>query len=268
MWTDDYLTFDAVKLHYVRTGSGDKPSLVLLHGFTDSTAEWARFARSLEADYDVIMLDTRGHGQSSAPTPEFTLVEQAHDVAKLIEHLGIAPTTVLGHSMGAATAIQLAALHPDLVKCLVLEDPPLLPLDAPRGDHSDWKAWLVAFKALTPEERLAKAYAENTVWEREEIAPWASSKAQFALVTFDTGLMKLADWRPIVHAIHVPTLLISGDNARGAIITPEIADEAKSLWGSDLRFERIADAGHNVRRDQPKVYFGIVTAFLKEYAHA
>ncbi len=113
---------------------------------------------------------------------------------------------------------------------------------------------------------LAKAYAENTVWEREEIAPWANSKAQFALVTFDTGLMKLADWRPIVPAIHVPTLMISGDNARGAIITPEIADEVKSLWGSELRFERIADAGHNVRRDQPSVYFGIVSAFLKEYA--
>ena len=117
MWTDDFLTFDDVKLHYVRTG-GAKPPLVLLHGFTDSVLEWARFARTLEADYDVIMLDTRGHGLSSAPPPDFSIVEQGHDVAKLIAHLGVAPTSVIGHSMGASTAMQLGALHPDLVRCL------------------------------------------------------------------------------------------------------------------------------------------------------
>ncbi len=68
MWTDDFFTFDDVTLRYVRTG-GDLPPLVLLHGFTDSSAEWARFARSLEADYDVIMMDERGHGLSSTPPP-------------------------------------------------------------------------------------------------------------------------------------------------------------------------------------------------------
>ena len=265
MWTDDYLTFDDVKLHYVRTG-GDLPPLLLLHGFTDSVLEWARFARTLEADYDVIMLDTRGHGLSSTPPPDFSIVEQGHDVAKLIAHLGVAPTSVIGHSMGASTAMQLGALHPDLVRCLVLEDPPLLPKDQPLNDLSGWKNWLAGFQQLSPEERLAQAYADNTVWEREEIAPWATSKALFRLETFDTQLGKLRDWRPTARLIHAPTLLISGDNTRGAIITPEMVREAESLWGGDLRFERIADAGHNVRRDQPAVYYDLVTAFLRDHA--
>ncbi len=265
MWTDDFLTFDDVKLHYVRTG-GAKPPLVLLHGFTDSVLEWARFARTLETDYDVIMLDTRGHGQSSAPPRDFTLEEQAHDVAKLITHLGIERTSVLGHSMGAATAIQLSALHPDLVVCAVLEDPPLLPLDAPRGDRSEWKAWLVEFKALSPEERLEQAYAGNDRWEREEIPPWAASKALFAIETFDTDLMILPDWRPAARVIRAPSLLITGENEQGAIITPEGAREAASIWLGELHIQRIAGAGHNVRRDQPAAYFEIVAPFLKAHA--
>lgn len=263
MWTDDFFSFDDVTLRYVRTG-GDLPPLVLLHGFTDSSAEWGRFARSLEADYDVIMMDARGHGLSSTPPPDFTLQEQAHDVAKLIAHLGIAPTSVIGHSMGAVTALQLAALHPDLLTCMVLEDPPLIPKDAQRVDHGDWIAWLRDFQQLTPEARLEKAYAENTVWEREEIPPWANSKAQFRLETFDSALMKLPNWRPAARTAHVPTLLISGDNTRGAIITPETAQEAAAIWGGKLQFRRISDAGHNVRRDQPAIYFEVVTAFLRE----
>ena len=182
MWTDDFLTFDDVKLHYVRTG-GALPSLLLLHGFTDSAAGAGAFRPHAGADYDVIMPDTRGHGLSSAPLPDFGIVEQGHDVAKLIAHLGVAPTSVIGHSMGASTAMQLGALHPDLVSCLVLEDPPLLPKDQPLNDISGWKNWLAGFQQLSPEDRLAQAYADNTVWEREEIAPWANSKALFRLET-------------------------------------------------------------------------------------
>ena len=154
MWTDDFLIFDDVKLHYVRTRRRQAP-LLLLHGITDSVPEWARFARTLEADYDLIMLDTRGHGLSSAPPPDFTLREQAHDVAKLIKHLGIERASVIGHSMGATTAMQLAALHPDLVVCACWKIRRCRRSTDRRvaiirlGKHG-WSS----SQALTPEERL------------------------------------------------------------------------------------------------------------------
>lgn len=267
MWTDDFFTFDDVTLHYVRTGSHDKPPLVLLHGFTDSTGEWAHFAHDLEADYDVIMMDERGHGDSSTPPPNFTLEEQAHDVAKLIKHLGIAPTSLIGHSIGAATAIQLALLHPDLLTAIVLEDPPLITETVSKPDFSGWKAGLEALKAMSPEERLQHAREQNARWREEELPAWVASKIKFRQETFDTPLMlHLPDWHFAAKLIHTPTLLITGENDLGAIITPDLAREAASLWVGELHIQRISGAGHNVRRDQPDAYFEIVTAFLRDHA--
>src|SRR5882672_8468662 len=65
-WFSGDIVANGLRIHYSRTG-GDKPALVLSHGATDSGLCWTRVARALEADYDVILPDARGHGLSDAP---------------------------------------------------------------------------------------------------------------------------------------------------------------------------------------------------------
>src|SRR5947207_3143967 len=80
---------DGACIHYIRTGSA-KPALLLLHGVQVSGLMWLRTAQALEATYDVIMPDLRGHGQSSrmvAGLPKDRLVE---DMLALLGELGIA----------------------------------------------------------------------------------------------------------------------------------------------------------------------------------
>src|SRR5690606_5044432 len=161
---------------------------ILLHGFTDSAAEWWSLTEALEADYDVIMIDTRGHGESDAPPADFTLQDQARDVEAVMRALGVTQAAVSGHSMGAVTAIQLAVIAPELLTCLILEDPPLLPKDVPPADFTDWKAWLTQFKGLTPEERLEQTRASNSKWHESELQPTIDSKVRFYMGTFDTAL--------------------------------------------------------------------------------
>ncbi|MFX1281355.1 MAG: alpha/beta fold hydrolase, partial [Promethearchaeota archaeon] len=116
-WIENF--FDTVEGHirYFRTG-GDKPSILLLHGGMDNSLSWTRVAKSLESEFDIIMPDARGHGKSISYQKEFTYTEMISDTVELIEYLKIAPTIVIGHSMGAHIATELGARYPHLVRKL------------------------------------------------------------------------------------------------------------------------------------------------------
>src|SRR5215216_4643442 len=122
-WQSAEVEANGLRLHYTRTG-GDKPPLVLAHGFSDDGLCWTPVARALEDDYDVIMVDARGHGQSQAAEQDYSDVDLGHDLAGVIMALGLRRPAVLGHSMGAATALAMAGAHPEVPGVILLEDPP------------------------------------------------------------------------------------------------------------------------------------------------
>src|SRR5689334_6172568 len=107
-WTSAVCTANGLDLHYLRTG-GPKPALVLLHGLTGSGACWTPLARALQAEWDVVMPDARGHGYSSTPPTGYRYADHAGDVVGLIQALGLATPVLLGHSMGGLTAAVVAS---------------------------------------------------------------------------------------------------------------------------------------------------------------
>src|SRR3989442_8202200 len=70
-WSEGDLRANGIRQHYYRTG-GEKPQLVLLHGLQESALCWLRVAKVLEHDYDLILLDARGHGRSDGITGGFS----------------------------------------------------------------------------------------------------------------------------------------------------------------------------------------------------
>ncbi|WP_246779671.1 alpha/beta fold hydrolase [Rhizobium sp. BK313] len=92
---------NGIDIHFLRTG-GDKPPLVALHGLIGSGACLSPVARTLKGDFDVILPDARGHGQSSGPVSGYSYPELAADVIGLIEKLALDQPILLGHSMGGA----------------------------------------------------------------------------------------------------------------------------------------------------------------------
>ena len=108
LWTEG-------KLHNYRTG-GQKPPLVLAHGFTENGTCWASLAQVLEGDYDVVMPDARGHGASgNFPNNPYPVQALAIDLVKVIHQLGLTRPALIGHSMGACMAAFMAANFPALV---------------------------------------------------------------------------------------------------------------------------------------------------------
>src|SRR5689334_19775137 len=178
-WQSAEVEANGLHLHYTRTG-GDKPPLVLAHGFSDDGLCWTPVARALEHDYDVIMVDARGHGQSQAPERGYAPTDHAADLAGAIVALGLRRPMVLGHSMGAATALALAGTYPDVPGAILLEDPPQRWLadtaPAPIGAE-DWqarqRARITELKTQTREQLIAGQRAATPGWSDDELGPWA-----------------------------------------------------------------------------------------------
>jgi len=124
-WTGAVCQANGIDIHYLRTG-GDKPPLVLLHGLTGSGACWSPLARALEAEFDVVMPDARGHGDSSAPSDGYRYEDFSGDVVGLIQGLGLVAPVLLGHSMGGMTAAVVASQPTVAVRAVILADPTFL----------------------------------------------------------------------------------------------------------------------------------------------
>ena len=97
-WSTGNCETNGINLYYTRTGAG-KPPLILLHGLTANGACWAALAHALQAEYDVIMPDARGHGKSSVPDYGYRYEHHANDVVGLIEALQLLHPVLIGHGL-------------------------------------------------------------------------------------------------------------------------------------------------------------------------
>ncbi len=117
-----------VRLNVVVDGPTDAPTVVLLHGITQSTATWSWFVARLTPRYRVVRVDARGHGGSDrAPGAYGYLAGYVPDAIAVLDNLACGPCLLVGHSLGGGTSAAVAQQRPDLVRAIVLEDPPLAP---------------------------------------------------------------------------------------------------------------------------------------------
>lgn len=258
---------NGISQHYYRSG-GDKPPLVMLHGFTDDGACWFPFAELLIADYDVIMPDARGHGKSQRIAEiGFSNEALAEDVSALIKKLGLNHPAVLGHSMGGFTALILAANHPDDVGCLLLEDPPLSPPPSPEMEAArepSLRQWADNLRRMQGETIEALAEAEgrrSPKWSAAELKFWAESKQRVDLAVFE-GRSPRTLWQSLMQEVDCPSLLIYGDTR--TLVDENIAKEAASLWKQGEAVQ-ISRAGHCIHRDNLSDYLVAVREFLQEH---
>jgi 3-oxoadipate enol-lactonase len=105
-------------LYYTERGSGSP--LLLVHGLMVTGEMFEPVIDQLAARHCVIVPDLRGHGRSRGLPPPYTAAQLAADLSRLLDHLGIDSTAVLGYSQGGAIAQQLALDHPERCGRLVL----------------------------------------------------------------------------------------------------------------------------------------------------
>src|ERR1700719_2902100 len=140
---------DGVKLHYMTGGHG--PSIILLHGYAETSRMWTPILPMLGERFTVIAPDLPGIGDSSIPADGLDMTTAAIRIHALVRSLGIQKAEVVGHDIGLMVAYAYAAQFPAEVEKLVL-------MDAFLPGVPDWEAiynnpaiWHFRFHGPTPE---------------------------------------------------------------------------------------------------------------------
>ena len=212
-----YADVNGIKLYYEIHGSG-KP-LVLLHGGLGSTEMFEPNLGELSKGRQVIAVDLQGHGRTADIDRPFSLEAMSEDIAALIKYLKIPKADVMGYSLGAGVALQIAVRHPELVNRLVLVSAAIR--------RSDFYPDILAQQA-----QVGAAFAEQM-----KQTPMYGSYAKLnpypenwplLLQKIGDFMKKDYDFSDAVKTIKAPTLVVAGD---ADIFPPKYAIRTFELLG-------------------------------------
>jgi pimeloyl-ACP methyl ester carboxylesterase len=261
-WTHGACGTNGIRVHYLRTG-GAKPPVVLLHGLMGNGACWTPLARALEREFDVVMPDARGHGDSSTPHHGYQYDDLASDVVGLIHGLALSRPILLGHSMGGMTAAVVASRGAGILRGLVLVDPTFLSPERQRevrdSDVADQHRQALG---LEKSDLVAQARARHPRRSPEIVELQAEARLKTRMCAFDVLTPPNPEYRDVVSAIEVPSLLVIGDSP---VVTLEMATELRRV-NPRVRIEQVQNAGHGLPFEQPERLGEVVMSFLREIA--
>ncbi|MBA3872571.1 MAG: alpha/beta hydrolase [Anaerolineae bacterium] len=234
-----------------------------MHGLTGSGACWSPLARALEAEFDVVIPDARGHGESSKPLNGYRYEDHARDVVGLIQGLELSAPVLLGHSMGGMTAALVASQIGAALRGVVLADPTFLSPERQREVYeSDAVEQHRRLLSLDKADVLAQARVRHPHRRPEMIKLVTGARMNTPIQVFDVLTPPNPEYQRLVSTIDVPILLVIADNG---VVSLEMARELQNL-NPRLRVEQIQDAGHGLQYDQPERFEVVVRSFLRSLA--
>jgi pimeloyl-ACP methyl ester carboxylesterase len=258
---------NGVNLHYEVHGEG--PQLALIEGVGYDSWMWYRQIPDFSQHFRTLVYDNRGVGRSDKPPGPYTHVQNADDLAGLLDALGWERTHVLGVSMGGFIAQEFALKYPQRLDKLVLVatgfgGPNMVPVppEAVKAMTPD--------PNLSPEERMRRGMPiafGNPSWpvlhsgEFEQIIGWRLEYPQPAEAAV-AQIMAAATFNveARLEEIHAPTLVITGTKDR--VVSPENSRLlAEAL--PNARLHLIPEAGHLVFIEAAETFNQTVIAFLR-----
>ncbi|WP_308806624.1 alpha/beta hydrolase [Actinotignum urinale] len=260
---------------YSVSGTPTSGCIVALHGVTDNGASLSDIATHYNTSWKVFLLDTLGHGLSSHFNPEdltspFEAVLQAMH-PRILDCARSAPNrkiVLMGHSMGGAISAYFARNYPELVECLILEDPALLTPEQAKLYASATSELVSHLEKVTSNigEAIVTLMKTYKTWPPSEYGPWAQGKTQVDRAFVATGRVGVVG-RDVLAQLRVPTLIVTGDQA-DVLFGQAGCEEVEALGNPYLHTALIPDATHTVRRDQSAQFYAIVDRFIDENRNA
>ena len=247
------------------SGNPETPALVILHGLFGSKANWASHQDYFSQSFYVISMDLPGHGESETFS-EYSYSSMASAVCSTLKELSINSAYVLGHSMGAKVAIQLANTHPNIVNKLILLD--MTPLESESRHNEVFDA----LKSVNLNQLSSRSDAKKTLIPA--LGPIMSGFFLKSLIqssnnqswdwAFDlNGLFR--DYANILseviltNPITVPTLLCRG--GASDYVPDTYLTKFQDQFSNGL-FTTIPDAGHWIHMEKPTQVRTIVQSFI------
>lgn len=255
---------DDTMIHFERVGRG--PTMLFVHGMCGDADVWDDQVRRFAPHYTCVSYDRRGHSRSPRGRARITTSQHADDAAALIDALALAPCLVVASSGGAAIAVDLAHRHGQLLRGVVLSEPPLFSLDPDVGRSAVVQIVAVVEAALAaggPRAAVDAFFALVCpgLWSGlgEERKDRYRANADIGLADLQSPPLRpsAAD----LAGIAVPALVLAGTTSH-----PAFHSVARRLAAAlpDARFMEVGGSGHVTYAERPDAFFTAVSAFAAE----
>lgn len=244
-----------VELHTIASGQGPL-TLVFLHYFGGSAAEWQAVAAQLEIKHRCVAVDLRGHGDSPAPKAGYSVDDMTDDVVGALEQLAVDQYILIGHSMSGKVVLNLASRQPvGLQQVLLVSPSPPHPEPIPEKDrkemletHGTEQAAVKTFENIT-----AKPVSRA---DRQQIITDNLRTSEVAWDAWLTAGSK-EDIADRMSRVVVPVSIIAGnkDNA----LSPDVQPELTLPTLPNATFEVLDGAGHLIPYEMPDALVHFIT---------
>tara|TARA_R110000868_G_scaffold158036_2_gene385751 strand:+ start:7481 stop:8347 length:867 start_codon:yes stop_codon:yes gene_type:complete len=260
-------------------GDKTKPPMLMLHGWLDNAASFAFLAPLLAEDYYVVAIDLPGHGDSThlADTSDYQQIQTVETIIEVLDALGWEQCDLVGHSLGGAIGVLVAASFPERIKHFVSIDA-IGPMSETAANSPGRLARSVKriVKASQQPERtypdkdaMIKARMKANGFTAEEALPIVNRSAKETdegyVWRFDKKLLLPSliyftedQVRAFLGAISMPMLIIEATH--GILHKHPLIEERKQCI-PNLTVE-VLEGHHHIHLQQPEVVAGLIRAFL------
>ncbi len=238
-------------------GSGDPPTVVLVHGAPDRAGSF-RSVLPLLAAHPVILYDRRGYGRSTGRTPPTSMADHAHDLIAVIERADT-PCVAVGHSFGSNPTMLAASLRPELFAAIGLWEPPIVWVDWWLQSTKDYHAAVASAQdPAGPIETMYRRILGDTRWNR--LAPEVQQRRRAEGAAFRTDMASALVAPFAFEDVTVPAVVGYGtDTSREHVYGA--AWLAEHLPDAELHV--VGGAGHFAHRTHPAEFAGFVDAVVR-----
>lgn len=234
--------------HYEICGQSRSNPLLILHGWGNSLDNWKAIAQSLASQYQVILLDLPGFGQTAKAPSDYDLFAYADFVHHFIRQKNLTNLILLGHSLGGKISIVLAAKHPHLFRYLILVCPSGV---EKRSFSVQLKLFFINLAKSLPLSNQLFSPLKNTLASSDYRRAGPLTK------TFLNIINQPVD--RFAARLTLPTLILWGDRDRE--LPPKWSKKLSSLIPhSDLRI--IWGSGHHPHLEKPDTFLNILAEYL------
>lgn len=218
----EFTRFKEDGISFLKGGTGD--TFVLLHGIPGSTYSWQQTGLLLQDQFQVIIPDLLGFGESDAPRGDYYMIQQANSLHEFLSNLGITSAYLAGHDFGGPIALTMMRLFPEFeVRGLVLSDTnvftdtfipvPLRMAKVPYLANPFFKMMAGNLAGMRMMYQQAFIHKSDTSWQRFK-SHLTKGGMEYTAKIFQRSLADLkANYRDIeamLHKIDVPTLILWG----------------------------------------------------------
>lgn len=242
---------------------GEGPDLLLLHGFTGSSAYWRDLVPLLSNSYRVWVPDLRGHGRSPVPEGPYAIEQFADDLAALLDRIGLSSIVLLGHSLGGYVALSFAERYADRLRGFGLVHSTPLP-DDENGKANRLKAIeTIEQQGIRPfvDGLIPKLFAPTQIDKHADQVQYAKQIGYDTEAAGAVGTIHAMRERPdrssVIIGTELPVLLLAGEEDQ--VVTPAKAFAARN---SNTTETLLPGVGHMGMLERPEATAEAIRAYL------